>query len=94
MAVNSHPFDTELSNIDSAPPIVHTTSGVEVSRQCGFTAPGVAGVEFPLFVIQHSVAVVVDAVFFFLLFPVLAQRLLSMRSTSAMLMAMRGGKSW
>ncbi|MGF6479704.1 hypothetical protein [Paraburkholderia sp. JPY419] len=50
--------------------------------------------EFPLFVIQHSVAVVVDAVFFFLLFPVLAPRLLSMRSTWAMLMAMRGGKSW
>ncbi|MEX3855455.1 hypothetical protein QF001_007057 [Paraburkholderia youngii] len=50
--------------------------------------------EFPLFVIQHSVVVVVDAVFFFLLFPALAPRLLSMRSKWAMLMAMRGGKSW
>ncbi|MGF6920387.1 hypothetical protein [Paraburkholderia sp. 40] len=58
--------------------------------QCGFTDPVIAGLESLLSVIQHSVVVVVDAVFFHLLFPALAPRLLSMRLKSTMLMAMWG----
>ncbi|APA85165.1 acyltransferase [Paraburkholderia sprentiae WSM5005] len=90
MAVNSHPFDTELSNLDSAPPIVHTMSGAE------FAVNAVLQILLlqawnPFYLSFNIPSWSLSTLFFFyLLFPSLAPRLLSMRRKWAMLAAMWG----
>jgi peptidoglycan/LPS O-acetylase OafA/YrhL len=88
MAVNSHPFDTELSNLDSAPPIVHTLSGVELAVNAVLQIlllqawnPFYLSFNIPSWSLS-------TLLFFYLLFPTLAPRLLSMRRKWTMLMAM------
>ncbi|WP_187626743.1 acyltransferase family protein [Paraburkholderia sp. UCT31] len=90
MAVNSHPFDTELSNLDSAPPIVHTMSGVEVAVNAVLQILLLQAWN-PFYLSFNIPSWSLSTLFFFyLLFPALAPRLLSMRLKSTMLMAMWG----
>jgi peptidoglycan/LPS O-acetylase OafA/YrhL len=88
MAINSHPFDTELSNLDSAPPIVHTMSGMEVVVNAILQVlllqawnPFYLSVNIPSWSLS-------TLFFFYLLFPALAPRLLSMRRKWTMLVVL------
>ncbi|KXU91285.1 hypothetical protein CI15_01520 [Paraburkholderia monticola] len=88
LAVNSHPFDTDLSNLDSAPPIIHTMSGGEMAVNAVLQILLLQAWN-PFYLSFNIPSWSLSTLFFFyLLFPALAPRLLSMRRKSMMLLAM------
>ncbi|MFL9963286.1 acyltransferase [Paraburkholderia sediminicola] len=88
MIVNSRPFDVELSNLDSAPPIIHTMSAVEVSINAILQILLLQAWN-PFYLSFNIPSWSLSTLFFFyLLFPAAAPRLLSMRRKWPMLTAM------
>ena len=88
MIVNSRPFEVELSNLDSAPPIMHTMSADEVSINAILQIMMLQAWN-PFYLSFNIPAWSLSTLFFFyLLFPAAAPRLLSMRRKWPMLTAM------
>ena len=88
MAVNLHPFDVELSNLDSAPPIMHTMSTAEVSINAILHILLLQAWN-PFYLSFNIPSWSLSTLFFFyLLFPVAAPRLLSARRKWPLLTAM------
>jgi peptidoglycan/LPS O-acetylase OafA/YrhL len=88
MTVNSRPFDAELSNLDSAPPIIHTMSMAEVEVNAILQILLLQAWN-PFYLSFNIPSWSLSTLFFFyLLFPAAAPRLLSMRSKCSMLTAM------
>jgi peptidoglycan/LPS O-acetylase OafA/YrhL len=88
MAVNSRPFDVTLSNLDSALPIPHTMSTVEV------TVNSILHIFLlqawnPFYLSFNDPSWALSTLlFFYLLFPIVAPRLLAVRRKWTMLAAM------
>jgi peptidoglycan/LPS O-acetylase OafA/YrhL len=88
MIVNSRPFEVDLSNLDSAPPIMHTMSAAEVSINAILQIMMLQAWN-PFYLSFNIPAWSLSTLFFFyLLFPAAAPRLLSMRRKWPMLTAM------
>jgi peptidoglycan/LPS O-acetylase OafA/YrhL len=88
MTVNSRPFDVELSNLDSAPPIIHTMSMAEVEVNAILQILLLQAWN-PFYLSFNIPSWSLSTLFFFyLLFPATAPRLLSMRRKCSMLTAM------
>jgi peptidoglycan/LPS O-acetylase OafA/YrhL len=88
MATTARPFDVELSNLDSATPIIHTMSAAEVAVNAVLQVlllqawnPFYLSFNIPSWSLS-------TLLFFYLLFPVLAPRLLRTRRKWTMLLAM------
>ena len=88
MATTARPFDVELSNLDSATPIIHTMSTAEVAVNAGLQILLLQAWN-PFYLSFNIPSWSLSTLFFFyLLFPVVAPRLVSTRRKWAMLAAM------